>query len=766
MSDANLLSCPACAATIDTREAEPLSRVVCPACGEKVRAARTFDHFELLETLGTGGMGTVYKARDLRLDRFVALKLLRKELWSKPEYARQLQQEAKITALINHPNVVQVFTVGGDHDQFYLVMELVERGSLDDLIGEKGRLPERDVLAAGVQIASGLRAAHAKGLIHRDVKPANILFAGDGSAKITDFGLAGIAETEGKSSAEIWGTPYYVAPERLDHAPEDFRSDIFSLGATLFHALAGVPPFEGDTNSAAELRNLKNRPRALARVFPEVSKRTSETIARMMAPSPDDRFNSYDETINALENSLTKLSGRASGGRTRALIIGSALVVALLLVIVSWFFLHARPRPIVAAKNSPKSPMVSPSPAFDFEREFARGRQLLLAAKYAEARAAFARVGMEVRAKEPQFAWVKLNQALAALLGREETQMRQALQEIENAGTAGFTDRDLPHLLTETTRRTAAHSTVLVGDLPAQPQNARLFPLIFLGLTDVALGRLAEASDLLAEAVHASAKGENAWMMDYKPLAQKYLDDCRGFVAWREKKAAASGSDSAKDSLQQLRGLIAKLQKETPIATEAAMEEKLLANRVGDLEANDRAAQEKQRQELVARETPLWDSALQSFRDRVSALDFAGALAAARQPKLNEPALKQAQAKCVEVANWLVQWKETLIADLNARGYRGQIHANNLEFTGIIGATANELRLRLPYGEAPMAWDKVPAANLLAASASFAADQSRKWNCGVFAWAMGATDAAKPLLDAGMTPDKKGARKFFETAGR
>jgi len=246
-------------------EAEPLARVACPQCGEKFRAERAFDHFTLVETLGVGGMGAVYKARDTRLDRFVALKLLRKELSANPAEAARLEQEARVTAAVNHPHVVQVYSSGTAHGQIYLVMELVNHGSLDDLMAQQGRVPERQVLEAGIQVARGLQAAHEKGLVHRDVKPANILFADARTAKIGDFGLAVAAGQQDRAPKEIWGTPYYVAPERLNNEPEDFRSDIYSLGATLFHALAGRPPMEGETTSAAELRQLKSHPPDLRR---------------------------------------------------------------------------------------------------------------------------------------------------------------------------------------------------------------------------------------------------------------------------------------------------------------------------------------------------------------------------------------------------------------------------------------------------------------------------------------------------------------------
>ena len=328
-SEPTAQTCSACGTTVDTTEAEPLARIACPTCGKKIRVERIFDHFAVVETLGVGGMGTVYKARDMQLDRFVALKLLRRDLGAEEDYKARLRQEARIAAAVNHPYVIQVFDSGTDHGQFYVVMELVDQGSLDDLMALQPQLPEQRVLEIGIQVAKGLRAAHRRGLIHRDVKPANILFVDEHAAKIGDFGLASTATQRWAIGGVVWGTPEYVAPERLNNDPEDFRSDIYSLGATLFHAIAGKPPIEVSTNSATALLESKQRPLDLQTTAPDVSAATVEVLQRMIAADPAQRFSSYDDLVAELERAWRALaledatsSGEARRRRWRSALSG------------------------------------------------------------------------------------------------------------------------------------------------------------------------------------------------------------------------------------------------------------------------------------------------------------------------------------------------------------------------------------------------------------------------------------------------------------
>ena len=735
MSDPNTISCPECGLPVDIGDAEPLSRVPCPACGERVRIARSFNHFELRETLGTGGMGTVYRARDTQLDRDVALKLLRKDLG--PEYANQLQQEARITASVNHPHVVQVFSFGHDHDQYYLVMELVDRGTLDDLMAEQKKIPEADVLRTGIEVARGLRAAYQKGLIHRDVKPANILFNEEGMAKISDFGLAGIVEPQTQTSGAIWGTPYYIAPERLNNQPEDFRSDIYSLGATLFHAVAGRPPFDGETMSASDLRTLKDNPLKLKDVAPEVSRPTATAIARMIAPDPRLRFASHDALILALQKSERLLRGEPKPWSAKAALLIAA-VTLLGLIVLGWFLL-ARPRAPAEAAGSINAP-----PVLDINREFDDGRRQIIDGRYPAARATFARLASQTKNNQPIYDWALLNQAVAALLDQQESLTRQALHEVENAGTGNFSDASLGAFLRDTAKLANLHSTVALSDVPDHA--AKPFALFLLGLTDVQLGRFNDAEALLQAFVASQPPQSLAWISEYKPIARKYLADSQAMLAWREQHRSAKSMTELRNALSSLQDLIAQLQKNTAISAEALLAQKTLVARLRDTEM------------------PRWNAALQSYRRLAAIYDFTGAASAIRKVKVTEPSLRETQRNCQNVADWLAQWKATLINDLNTHGYTGVVVMSDTEYNGIAGATAGKLKMRVPYGIAEIQWLKVPAPTLVTVSSSFATDADRQWRCGVFAWAFGQTNAARQLFDAACSakPSYKEARKFFD----
>src|SRR5438270_909340 len=632
-------------------------------------------------------------------------------------------------------------------------MELVERGTLDDLIAERKKLTEGEVLRTGIEVARGLRAAYKKGLIHRDVKPANILYNEEGMAKISDFGLAGIVEPPALTSGAIWGTPYYVAPERLNNQPEDFRSDIYSLGATLFHAVAGRPPFDGETMSAADLRALKNNPLKLKDVAPEVSRPTAAAIARMIAPDPHLRFHSHDAVIQALQKSERVLRGESEPWRAKvALALAAATLFAL--VVLGWIF-FVRPR-------APAKPAATASATslFEVDREFDAGRHEIIDGNYPKARATFARLASETKNKQPIYDWALLNQAIAALLDQQDSIMHQALHEVENAGTNNFADRSLGTFLLDIAKRANARSTVALSDV--HDHAAKPFALFLLGLTDVQLGRFNDAKGLLEAFTLSQPSGSFSWIDKYKPIARKYLDDTRAWLAWREQNGSAKSPAEIRSALEKLRTL--KLQKPTAISAEALLAERTLANQLDQVEKTERSVRQKQHQDLVAHEMPQLNAALESYRRLAAVYDFTGAASAIRKVKLTEPSLRETQRNYQNAADWLAEWKATLINDLNAHNYNGAVIVSDTQYNGIAGATANKLNMKVPYGSAETTWVKVPATTLVTVSSSFATDADRQWRCGVFAWTIGQTNAARQLFDAACSakPSYIEARKFFD----
>ncbi len=418
-----------------------------------MRARRIFNNFELVELIGEGGMGSVFKAYDHTLGRMVALKVLRREMSAREDERAKLEQEARVTASVNHPHVVRVYSFGEADGQFYLAMELVEKGSLDDLMGIQTRVSEAQVLDIGVQIAQGLEAAAEKGLIHRDVKPGNILFADAHTAKIVDFGLARVLEDEAEARGEIWGTPYYIAPERLNYEPEDFRSDIYSLGGTLFHAIAGRPPFEAENASLVALKQIKSQPVSLEAFAPDVAPETAYVINRMLEKNPDDRYADYNELVEHLEFARSKVlerAGRPAEARQREVVevetkrtklyvaLFTLLGALLLLGAGTWLFLTSDRKEIrglreglSASGRSAQSPLDSGFAAF-------------AAGDWAQARDFFATAARSAEPGSEAEQWAKLNLATTLVLEGRRDQAREIWTQLERGGLYSDNEEDLP----------------------------------------------------------------------------------------------------------------------------------------------------------------------------------------------------------------------------------------------------------------------------------------------------------------------------------
>ena len=297
----NIANCTACGCAMDVTMLQPFTNVQCPECGEHSRVKVDVGKYVLKKRQGVGGMSLVFGAVDKTLGREVAIKILNETYSMDEKRIEQFEHEATITAAISHPNVVRVYTVGKAFERFFISMEMVGGDSLEKMMSDRGALPEDEVLSWAHQIVEGLNAAHEAGLIHRDIKPGNILFDHSGNVKIVDFGLALVTQGGTAQAEEIWATPYYVPPETLEGAEEDFRSDIYALGASLFHALSGKPAFTTETRSTTELRELKMRLPSLKAVAPWISDETCAVIDKAMAFDPDHRFLSYLEFLQAFQ---------------------------------------------------------------------------------------------------------------------------------------------------------------------------------------------------------------------------------------------------------------------------------------------------------------------------------------------------------------------------------------------------------------------------------------------------------------------------------
>jgi serine/threonine protein kinase len=272
---------------------------------QAVPPPRQIPGYQLLGRLGAGAMAIVYKARQLSLDRVVAVKILPKKFSQMPEFVERFYAEGRAAAKLNHPNIVAALDVGRHGDTHYFVMEYVEGHTVYERIVKEGPYPEAEALAIGIQIATALGHAHHAGLIHRDVKPKNILITKAGVAKLADMGLARAVSDREAAEAEAgraFGTPYYISPEQIRAGTTiDYRADIYGLGATLYHMVTGRPPFEGPDVAAVLRKHLRAPLVPPDHVNPELTNGMSEIIELCLAKDPAKRYASTADLIDDLQ---------------------------------------------------------------------------------------------------------------------------------------------------------------------------------------------------------------------------------------------------------------------------------------------------------------------------------------------------------------------------------------------------------------------------------------------------------------------------------
>ncbi|MEG1992605.1 MAG: Stk1 family PASTA domain-containing Ser/Thr kinase, partial [Acetivibrio sp.] len=266
------------------------------------------DRYEIISKIGSGGMADVYKARCHRLNRFVAIKILKQEYSDDKKFVDKFRAEAQSAAGLSHPNIVNVYDVGEDEGLYYIVMELVEGITLKSFIERKGKLEIKEATGIAIQIAQGMEAAHLNHIIHRDIKPQNIIISREGKVKVTDFGIAKAASSNTITSNAM-GSVHYISPEQARGGYSDEKSDIYSLGVTLYEMLTGQVPFVGDNTVSVALSHIQEEPTPVRSLNPLVTGSLDKIVQKCMQKKPERRYLTASGLIEDLKESIANPEG-------------------------------------------------------------------------------------------------------------------------------------------------------------------------------------------------------------------------------------------------------------------------------------------------------------------------------------------------------------------------------------------------------------------------------------------------------------------------
>ena len=264
--------------------------------------------YEVISKIGAGGMADVYKGKDHMLNRYVAIKVLKKEFKEDENFVRKFRSEAQAAAGLIHPNVVNVYDVGEDRGLYYMVMELVEGITLKEYIDKKGRLSHKETISIAIQMCTGIGVAHAANIIHRDIKPQNIIISKDGKVKVTDFGIAK-ATTSNTISSNAMGSVHYTSPEQARGGFSDQKSDIYSIGITLYEMVTGQVPFDGDSTVSVAIKHLQEEITPPSEIVPDIPYSLEQIILKCTQKNGERRYKNTDELIQDLKRSLVDPDG-------------------------------------------------------------------------------------------------------------------------------------------------------------------------------------------------------------------------------------------------------------------------------------------------------------------------------------------------------------------------------------------------------------------------------------------------------------------------
>lgn len=533
---ADIATCPECSKEMDVSSAAPYDRVVCPHCQKQSRAKMSFDQFTLQRRLAWGGMSVVFIAYDSVRRHRVAIKMLSDTYFKNPMRVAQFEREAEHIASVDHPNVVKFYSIGRAFGRPYLAMEWVEGETLETMLESRKPLPEAMVIQIGLQVIAGLEASREAGLIHRDIKPGNILVGEESAVKILDFGLSMLTEGGQARAEEVFATPYYVSPESLEGEEEDFRSDIYSLGATLYHALLGKPPFETTSTEIAFLRETKKSIPPLLSRASGVTRATALVVEKAMAFQRELRFANYAQFTEALHaaaqgQALGPVSRRrsrarqAKRSRTAWSLRMLAGVVVLILLFAAWTLLQGGRKEDSGSSPSDRDGVARQTPLsaqslIAIERE---ARSALVSGEFSTAEELFRQLFRSGELSEPDATWAVFQSALCALMDGRSGDSRDGFRLLARHLQSPSAPNDL-RVLGETMLKDW-EELGMVPLLVTEPgSDEEAFISFARALRNWEQGELSSAA-AMTQFQDRAVRPESAWMRPYQAWAESYQRD-------------------------------------------------------------------------------------------------------------------------------------------------------------------------------------------------------------------------------------------------
>lgn len=746
------IACSKCGTIINVSTYPSFSTVICPHCHTSQKVPALLGSFLLAEVLGMGGMGAVYRGYDQTLGRFVAIKVMKQSMGADASLVESFFREARAAAALNHRNIVQIYACGQEKGQPYIVMELVGGGRLDQMMADGKTISEVRALEIALDVSEGLRAANDAGLVHGDIKPANILFDAAGVAKVVDFGLATFVNSQ-QSKGEIWGTPFYISPERARGGTADSRSDMYSLGATLFHALSGRPPFDGKTATDVVLARLKEDPPKLCDVVPTLQPETGAAIDRMILMDPVRRYPTTASLKADLRTALEKARAAAppSAMSRKARKApepkkhGKVWIVLVLLAVAAaagGYYWHkageaekaatakkeSKPKSTTKKKKEPAAKVepVTPTPQdvassqFFDENETKRLHSALVALggdQAADVLKELAAIRSEVPPNSGRALWVSLFEATGEwVLTGDGTARLEAIKDIPISQPPSHA-LHMPQLL----------ARFMLGNLQAGQVHTRRSSWdpwfgdvvnFYDGMREMTRGRFDSASDLLASYC-AVTNREPQWAYGLVPLAERWTNS---LALWKRSKEEASALIKSKEPAR-ARELLELTATNLPVFTEKFVKAEIAKAKRAETKAAGKKEESKSPKlskedeiKLAADALAAQKSVITGSKDYQAAVE---ALAAAMGTVSNEDAKKSLELG-KEQFERIASLKALMISRMESDPYKQGVADVGGE---AVGADAEGVRVAVRPGSVTMKpWSQMTPRAMLRLAAYYAND--------------------------------------------